>query len=429
MSAFKLQIGAMIAVVYFIILSIREGSVRRKQSCSKIYDMLLFASPWAVIFDGTTAWTVNHLDIVPEWLNRALHLMFFLSMEAVVLCMMMYLADITIGLTSTKRKIIAIAPAVASMIGIHVSIDQLYYVHGVTTNYSMGWSVIIGYSVIIIYFSVGTVLLITHRHMIERRKIASVFAFMIVIFVLLIIQVAYPEALITTLLPPICVITLYENFENPIEKQLQIYNREMIHGFTTLVESRDNSTGNHIYRTQEYVRILLKKMRKESAYKRILNEDYVSAIIKAAPMHDIGKIATPDEILQKPGPLSSDEYEIMKNHAPLGGEIILKTFAKVDDWEFLRVAYDVARYHHERWDGTGYPDGLKHEEIPLHARIMAIADVFDAVSADRCYRDALPLEECFSIIKEGAGTQFDPSLVDIFLRSKDKVIAFWTFGK
>lgn len=424
MLEFKLQIGAMLAVLYYIVLSIREGSIRRKQSCSRIYDALLMISPWAILLDGATAWTVNHLEIVPEVFNRSLHLLFFLSMESVVLCMMMYLADITVGLNSIKRKILAITPALASMVGIHMFIGQLYYVHGKTTNYSMGVSVIIGYSVIIIYFMAGLVLLISHRHMISKRKKISVYSFMVVILLLLSIQVFYPESLITSLLPPICVIVLYENFENPNEKELNIYNREMIRGFATLVENRDNSTGNHIYRTQEYVKILLGKMCKDNTYKRLLNIDYMNAIIKAAPMHDIGKIATPDYILQKEGKLTSEEYGIMKEHAATGGKIMEETFAKVDDNEFLQVARGVARHHHERWDGAGYPDGLKGEAIPLHARVMAIADVFDAISAKRCYREAMPIEQCFSIIEEGAGTQFDPKLVALFLAARDEVSAF-----
>ncbi len=429
MSNFKLQIGAMIVVLYYIVLSIREGSIRRRQQCSKLYDALLVVAPCAVLFDGATAWTVNHLDLVSERLNRSLHLLFFLSMEIVVLLMMMYLADITIGLTTTRRKVIVVTPAALAMVGIHLFIKQLYYVQGKTTNYSMGISVIIGYAVIVVYFALGFAVLLTHSQMIERRKKVSVYTFMVVITILLAIQVFYPESLITSMLPAICVVMLYENFENPIEKQLHAYNHGMVKGFATLVESRDDSTGGHIHRTQGYVHILIRRMRKHSAYRRILDADYVENIVKAAPMHDIGKIATPDEILQKPGKLTDEEYATMKEHAATGGDIIKKTFSGVDEQEFLHIAYEVARYHHERWDGKGYPEGLKEEEIPLHARIMAIADVFDAVSANRCYRSAMPLDQCFSIIEEGAGTQFDPRLAAIFLEARDEVTRFYELNK
>lgn len=139
-------------------------------------------------------------------------------------------------------------------------------------------------------------------------------------------------------------------------------------------------------------------------------------------LHDIGKIATPDSILQKPGKLSNEEYEIMKEHATQGGKIIRQIFYNLDDMQFRNIAYEIARFHHEKYNGKGYPDGLAGEQIPLHARIMAIADVFDAVSQKRCYRDAMTIDESFFIIEKGIGTDFDPHLAQIFLDNKDEVI-------
>lgn len=139
-------------------------------------------------------------------------------------------------------------------------------------------------------------------------------------------------------------------------------------------------------------------------------------------LHDIGKIATPDSILQKPGKLSNEEYEIMKEHATQGGKIIRQIFYNLDDMQFRNIAYEIARFHHEKYNGKGYPDGLAGEQIPLHARIMAIVDVFDAVSQKRCYRDAMTIDESFFIIEKGIGTDFDPHLAQIFLDNKDEVI-------
>lgn len=141
----------------------------------------------------------------------------------------------------------------------------------------------------------------------------------------------------------------------------------------------------------------------------------------AAPMHDIGKIGTPDAILQKPGKLTDEEYKIMKNHSTNGAAIIKNTFGKHGDENFIEIAYSVAMYHHEKWNGKGYPKGLKGKEIPLAARIMAIADVFDAISQKRCYRDAMPLDQCFDIIQKGKGQDFDPLLADIFIKIRPKV--------
>lgn len=141
----------------------------------------------------------------------------------------------------------------------------------------------------------------------------------------------------------------------------------------------------------------------------------------AAPMHDVVKIAIPDAILQKPGKLTPEEYEIMKTHADKGGKIVQDTFANMGDEEYEKIVYDVARHHHEKWNGKGYPDGLSRKDIPLCSRIMAVEDVFDAVSAKQCYLDAMPLEQCFQIIEDGRGQDFDPFIVEAFLDMREKV--------
>lgn len=156
-------------------------------------------------------------------------------------------------------------------------------------------------------------------------------------------------------------------------------------------------------------------------YKEELTGDFIDNLVMAAPMHDIGKIAIPDFILQKPGKLTDEEFRIMKTHAEKGGKIIQETFGQGGETEYEKMAYEVARYHHEKWNGKGYPEGKKRKEIPLCARIMAIADVFDAVSAKRCYRDALPLDQCFRIIEEGSGWDFDPLIAEVFLDMREEV--------
>lgn len=207
------------------------------------------------------------------------------------------------------------------------------------------------------------------------------------------------------------------------ESELKKTHKEMIIGFATLVENKDGSTGGHIKRTSTYVKLLATELKKRGIYDDILTEDYLENLCQAAPMHDIGKIAVPDIILQKPAKLSPEEFEIIKQHSANGGKIIKETFARMHhDTAYTRIAYDVAKYHHEKWNGKGYPKGLRQDEIPLCARIMAIADVFDAVSEDRCYRAAMPLEQCFKIIEEGRGEDFEPILVDVFLDIKDEII-------
>lgn len=205
------------------------------------------------------------------------------------------------------------------------------------------------------------------------------------------------------------------------ETELKHFHKEMVMGFATLVENKDGSTGGHIKRTTTYVRLLAEELRDRGIYKEELTDEYLENLYHAAPMHDIGKIAVPDVVLQKPGKLTEEEYEIIKSHTVKGGAIIKETFGHLENELYSQMAYEVARHHHEKWNGKGYPDGLKRKEIPLCARIMAIADVFDAVSEKRCYRDAMPLEQCFEIIAEGSGQAFEPLLAEVFLEIRDKV--------
>lgn len=215
-------------------------------------------------------------------------------------------------------------------------------------------------------------------------------------------------------------VALLSKLIHAVEGQAK-YHNEMVMGFATLVENKDGSTGGHIKRTSLYVRLLAEELKCRGLYEGILTKDYMENLCKAAPLHDIGKIAIPDSILQKPGKLTNEEFDTMKQHAVRGGEIIRETFGNLEDKAYTQMAYEVARYHHEKWNGKGYPEGLKRKEIPLAARIMAIADVFDAVSEKRCYRDAMPLDKCFEIICEGSGQDFEPMLVEVFLDIRDKV--------
>lgn len=207
-----------------------------------------------------------------------------------------------------------------------------------------------------------------------------------------------------------------------VADELVHYHDEMVMGFATLVENKDGSTGGHIKRTTAYVKLLAEELKKRGFEKDVLTKRYIKNLAMAAPMHDIGKISVPDVILQKPGKLTDEEYAVIKTHAVSGGKIIEETFGHLADKEYTKMAYEVARFHHEKWNGRGYPDGLKEEEIPLCARIMAVADVFDAISQKRCYREAMPLDKCFSIIAEGRGQDFDPVLVDVFLDIREKVV-------
>lgn len=207
-----------------------------------------------------------------------------------------------------------------------------------------------------------------------------------------------------------------ENYEHLIQNNI-----DMVYGFANLVENRDQSTGGHIKRTSVYVKLIAEELQRNGLFKDEITDEFIGFASTVAPLHDIGKIAIPDRILQKPGKLTDEEFEIMKTHSAKGGDIIKETFSHVYNENYRKMAYDIARFHHEKWNGRGYPEGRKGEDIPLAARIMSIADVFDAVSEKRCYRDAMPLDQCFEIIEKGIGTDFDPVIAKAFLNIKDKI--------
>ena len=207
-----------------------------------------------------------------------------------------------------------------------------------------------------------------------------------------------------------------------IENQNKINNMQVqiIARLANLIESRDGETGGHVARTSAYCKLLAEEALEEGVYKDQIDQKFIDDIYSLAPIHDVGKILVSDKILRKPGKLTPEEFEDMKKHAALGGDVAIGVLSDIGDEAYHQFAYNIASYHHEHWSGGGYPKGLVGEEIPLEARIMAIADVFDALVSERCYKDAMPVEEAFKVIKEESGTHFDPKLVALFIKHKDK---------
>jgi len=192
-----------------------------------------------------------------------------------------------------------------------------------------------------------------------------------------------------------------------------------ITAFCALAEARDNETGNHIRRTQHYVRILAEALREHPRFKAELDEEVIQLLFKSAPLHDVGKVATPDAILLKKGKLTPEEWVIMKQHCEYGRNAILqaeKALGEVADASFLRYAAEIAYGHHERWDGTGYPQGQSGDAIPLSARLMAVADVYDALISRRVYKPPFPHEQALAMIVEDRGSHFDPDIVDALIQ-------------
>ncbi|MCR5701771.1 MAG: HD domain-containing protein [Lachnospiraceae bacterium] len=188
-----------------------------------------------------------------------------------------------------------------------------------------------------------------------------------------------------------------------------------------MVENRDSDTGAHIQKTAAYVKIIVEGLKNKGYYPEKITPKFMSDVVRSAPLHDVGKINIPDGILNKPGKLTDEEYEIMKTHTTAGKRIMENAISTVKGENYLKEARNMAAYHHERFDGKGYPEGLHGEVIPLSARIMAVADVFDALSSPRVYKPAFPLEKVLGIIKEGSGTQFDPKCVEVFIEALPEV--------
>lgn len=214
------------------------------------------------------------------------------------------------------------------------------------------------------------------------------------------------------------------SLEHMVEQQLQRITQlqqDIIFSMANLIESRDGTTGEHVKRTSGYVNLLVEKMQEQGLYKEMLTSDYVDYLRKASPLHDIGKIAIPDAVLQKPGKLTQEEYEMIKIHAKEGGRLIRENMSRIAEQEFVEIACDMAACHHEKWAGNGYPKGLKGQEIPLAARILAIADVFDALVSERQYKKGMPLEEAFAIMEHERGRSFEPELLDVFLAAEDEL--------
>ena len=212
----------------------------------------------------------------------------------------------------------------------------------------------------------------------------------------------------------IIVLIMQGNKRSFYHEQVSNMQSGLIKFMAEVVENRDDNTGGHIRRTAEYVESIAKELKKQGIYSDILTDRYMSDMIVAAPLHDIGKIHIPDAVLNKPGKLTEEEFEIMKTHTTAGEELLIRAQEELGESGYLNTALEMAAYHHEWWNGKGYPYGVCGEEIPLCARIMAVADVFDALTSKRCYKSAMPLEKACAIIREESGTHFDPAVVEAF---------------
>ena len=206
-------------------------------------------------------------------------------------------------------------------------------------------------------------------------------------------------------------------------RELEMTREVTIFSLAALAETRDNETGGHIIRTQRYVRSLALALQDHPDFLNHLDDDTINLLYKSAPLHDIGKVGVPDAVLLKPGKLNADEFEIMKTHTDLGRETIIKAEDAMEDRrisEFLRLARQIAHTHHEKWDGSGYPQGISGDDIPLAGRIMAVADVYDALISKRIYKPPFTHAKARDILQADSGTHFDPRIIDAFISREEE---------
>ena len=204
-------------------------------------------------------------------------------------------------------------------------------------------------------------------------------------------------------------------------RQLENARQVTIESMASVAETRDPETGAHIKRTQHYVKAIAEQLKRAGEHPHILTKEYIDLLFISAPLHDIGKVGVPDHILLKPGKLTHDEMELMKQHAEFGRKIIFSTAQRIEGDNFLIIAGEIAATHHEKWDGTGYPRGLAGQDIPLSGRIMAVADIYDALISRRCYKQAFAHELATSLMRKARGTTFDPVVLDAFFSIEDTI--------
>lgn len=274
-------------------------------------------------------------------------------------------------------------------------------------------------------------------NLILKQKSTSAFADLILLFVVLCALAFYKRISVVSTM---CATSRLEDQKKKLEKEysrqsaeietqaielirqnrkLMKIQDETIISLSNLVENRDSDTGGHVKRTSKYVNILANAAFHKHLYPEIIDEDFIELVTKAAPLHDIGKIIVPDAILKKPGRLEDNEFEMIKRHASEGGKIVQEVLGVSDDPNYVEMAKNIAMYHHEKWNGKGYPCGINGDEIPLCARLMAVADVYDALVSKRCYKQAMTFDEATEIIKVSSGSHFDPVLVDLFLEKTE----------
>lgn len=345
----RLQIGCLIILLYIAYIYIRECREYHRSLKDTFFDELLVMSVISVIFDGITAYTVNNLETVNPVLNMALHAAYMITLEAVVFFLFIYMLKRTDVFPKKKTGYLLVSlPFTVGTIVILLNISSIEYTGTAVSNYATGVSAYACFIMAAVYIILTFVTFFKNWNYFESHNRASVLTYLLVLLATTAVQFFFNDMLITSAGVTVFILGIYMNAEDPALRELSRLHSETVMSFAGLIENRDNSTGGHIKRTSRYVKLIAEELRERGLYDDILTKDYTENLIKAAPMHDIGKISVPDAILQKPGKLTDDEFAAMKLHAPVGGDIIREVFRNLGDEDYRKMAFEVARYHHPR---------------------------------------------------------------------------------
>ena len=436
-----------LGIILIVSIIIRRYSATRQQIWIKwmvVANIVLAASHIGYLVFKTNIGSTNHLLS-----SIAIFIMYSAVFAIIVLTaiiFVVYLGQKRFRKTLTYSLLVLII--IYTLFLIATPFTGAYYTINQNNNRDYGPFIFIPYSLQAIIYFLLIIYVLANRKTLNVRRLIVVSSFILFPQLSQIIQLINSDLYIITTGYSITflVMVIFENYrleadldyteveldekENELREKLsEIEHSKLavikmqnhtIESLSNLVENRDEDTGEHVRRTRAYVELLAVQLMKNNHYPEILNPRYIRFLKRAAPMHDIGKIVVPDAILKKPGPLTEAEFAQMKLHASEGGRIVHEILDGYEDPEYIEITADIAKYHHEKWDGSGYPDHLKGTEIPLCARIMAIADVFDALVSPRVYKSPMTYEEAFKIISEESGIHFDPVIANEFLKIKEK---------
>lgn len=420
-------------LIFLLIILISFIFSKKRNSIEfKIFPLHILIGVFTLIFDIASCITIPHMDKIPVLTTVIgkiylcfLYLYICFSFVYAILCSMN-------SSVSTKKHKIAVFAILASAILYFAFVviaifSKIHFFCSGRLVYSYGTLPSICYIFTAATITGTIIYLLLNRNSITINARIPIWTFVLAELIPAIIQFFNPEILVVGFAVSVCEYTLFRSLENSRNEDEQ---NEIIKAFAEIIEGRDENTGEHVKRTIAYVSIILEKLRENKKYKKILTKEYTDTLTYASSLHDVGKISIPDSVLQKPGPFSKEERAIIETHPLKGYALIRDSFDKIGSRLFKRIALELTLFHHEKWDGSGYPKGLKWDQIPLSAQIMSVADVFDAVSQDRCYRPPMSLSRSFEIIQEGIGTHFSPDIARAFLESRELVEqTYYNFAK